>query len=579
MMPKRSVFNIPIVLLTMIFTFFISADEAKAEIVVKQGKGRLGIIKGVVRDRKGNPISKATVAIFRVGTVKLLKQVTATSKGRFFAKIVPGTYTILAVAQGFNAATLKKVKVNRSSQLVYGFKLERSGRGNTLPEKRVDRKSPKWRIRAAKSRRSVYQNQEGENPLSKKETEQDAVAIADDKDEKGKRKGQTVVETFVASNKKETYTAVNFATLRPVGKDSEIIIAGQMGTGKTAPKRLEATLNFRPNAKHKVRLNGSFAKIGEIAINEQDKLLSQVSFQALNQWRVREGIVLVVGIDYSKFLGAGDDSSISPRLGLQFDIDSKTRVRSAYTTQTEKRTWQRVIDLEDNQILFREPTAVEDIAIENNKPIMNRNRRLEFGIERLLDNKSSIEANVFFDAVIGRGIGLTNLPFDTLSQNKFEDFTANQHGKTQGLRLVYSRRLSKIFGTSVGYSFGNGQKLSGENPSTPANVFENGVFQTFFGEVTANLKSGTNVKTIFRFSPQATIFAIDPFQGRLAIYDPGLSVMVTQSLPTWGLPIDAEAIIDGRNLFNHQTELNGENGILKLASQQRILRGGILVRF
>ena len=93
------------------------------------------------------------------------------------------------------------------------------------------------------------------------------------------------------------------------------------------------------------------------------------------------------------------------------------------------------------------------------------------------------------------------------------------------------------------------------------------------------MKTGTQVKTIFRLSPQATVFAIDPFAGRLAIYDPSLSILITQSLPTLGLPIRAEAVIDARNLLEYQTGVNGEEGSLKLNSQRRVLRGGISVRF
>jgi hypothetical protein len=58
-----------------------------------------------------------------------------------------------------------------------------------------------------------------------------------------------------------------------------------------------------------------------------------------------------------------------------------------------------------------------------------------------------------------------------------------------------------------------------------------------------------------------------------------LSVVVTQSLPTLGLPIRAEAILDGRNLLDFQTGINGEDGSLKLTSQRRMFRGGIMVRF
>ena len=71
-----------------------------------------------------------------------------------------------------------------------------------------------------------------------------------------------------------------------------------------------------------------------------------------------------------------------------------------------------------------------------------------------------------------------------------------------------------------------------------------------------------------------TVFAIDPFKGRLAIYDPGLSIFVTQSLPNLGLPFHAEAILDARNLFDFQTSVSGEFGSLRTNVQARMLRGG-----
>ena len=77
--------------------------------------GGLATIKGVVRDQSGNPIADATVAIFRVGTAKLLKEVRSATDGSFLTRIFPGKYTILAVAEGFNPVTLNEVEVNRAS--------------------------------------------------------------------------------------------------------------------------------------------------------------------------------------------------------------------------------------------------------------------------------------------------------------------------------------------------------------------------------------------------------------------------------------------------------------------------------
>lgn len=142
----------------------VFAAEARSVNIV-ESNSNLGTIKGVVRDDSGNGIANAYVSIFRVGTSLLLKQVRSASDGSFLARIMPGTYKILAVAQGYNPVTLPEVQVDRSTQIVYGFNLQRSGSGNTLPEKKADRNSLKWRIRSAQTTRSVYQSVEGEIPV------------------------------------------------------------------------------------------------------------------------------------------------------------------------------------------------------------------------------------------------------------------------------------------------------------------------------------------------------------------------------------------------------------------------------
>lgn len=580
-LPVRKYTNLLLIVLVTFSAACVAVSDAHGTVlIVERGGKNLGVVKGVVRDEAGNTIADATVAFFRVGTSTLLKQVRSAADGSFFAKMMPGTYKVLAVAQGFNPVTLSTVEVNRSAEVVYGFKLERSGGGNTLPEKRVDRSNPKWNIRAAQQRRSIYQNTEGDSPI-----DEDAIAETDSAeevadDEISSRKSQSVVETYFAGSEDASFAGVNFATLQPINEDTEIIIAGQSGTSRFAPQRIETTVKFRPNETHQLSLKGAVARFGSVEIGGIEQSLGQVSVQALDEWKVRSGVILVFGFDYSKFLGAGNDSSVSPRFGLQFDVNAKTRFRTAYTAATEERTWASVAELEETQVLFREPVSMQDFVVgENDKPQMQKNSRLEFGIERVLDNQSSIEANVFFDAVSGRGVGLSNLPFNSLNGESLADFVVNQQGRAQGLRIVYSRRLSSRFSTSAGYAFGNGQKLSSDAISNPAEAFKNDFFQTFYGQFSADLRTGTQVKTIFRLSPQATIFAIDPFAGRMAIYDPSLSILVTQSLPNLGLPFRAQAILDARNLFDYQTGAVGEEGSLRLSSQGRILRGGILVRF
>jgi len=145
--------------------------------------------------------------------------------------------------------------------------------------------------------------------------------------------------------------------------------------------------------------------------------------------------------------------------------------------------------------------------------------------------------------------------------------------------MVYSRRLNHVWSASAGYSFGRGQKLSPHGITNPAEVFDNGFFQTVAVQLAGDWSRGTHVQTVFRFSPEATVFAIDPFAGRLAVYDPSLSIQVTQDLPTFGLPVRAQAVIDARNLLDIQTRTNNAATLLQIGPNGRTLRGGILVRF
>lgn len=551
----------------------VSVSAASVTLIADRGSP-LGVVKGFVRDDRGNPIVDASVAVFRSGTTKLLRQVVSERDGSFLAKIVPGTYTVLAVAQGFNPSYIFGVDVGRSTEITYGFKLERAGSGNTLPEKRLDRNSSKWRIRAAQMQRAIYQNRDGASPDVDVRAES-----AEEKERSVRRKGQSIIETYFSGSDQGNFSGINFATAIPLGESTDIAVVGQTGIGGRSPQRIEAALKFNPAEGHVLRIDTSVGRLGNLVVGHDARSLGQTSFQALDEWKIREGVILVYGVDYSKFFGAGDDSSLSPRLGLQFDVNAKTRLRSSFTTQTEEKTWASAIDLEGQNIVFSEPVAVEDLVLTGDKPQINKSRRLEFGIERVLDSRSSVEANVFLDTTLGRGVRLNSFSFDTLGGDGFSEFVANQQGKSHGLRVVYTRRLNGILTASAGYSVGTGQHLSQKSITDPTSLFENDFFQSFFAQAAADLKTGTSVRTIYRLSPQATVFAIDPFKGRLAIYDPGLSVYVNQTLPTFGLPFRAEAIVDARNIFDFQTGILGEEGGLKINAHRRTLRGGIQLRF
>ena len=212
---------------------------------------------------------------------------------------------------------------------------------------------------------------------------------------------------------------------------------------------------------------------------------------------------------------------------------------------------------------------------------MDRSHRLEFGIERVIDSRSNLEGTAFFDATSGRGVGLLSTPMTAFSGATGEAFisVANQQGESRGMRVVYTRRLSRMWTASGGYSFGRGQRLASGDISQPTEIFESGFFQSAALQLGAGFDSGTHIRTVLRFSPNATVFAIDPFAGRLAVYDPSLSVQITQDLPSFGLPVRAEAVFDARNLLDVQPGAENGEVLTQISTSRRSVRGGISLRF
>lgn len=568
--------------------------------IANASKGNLATITGAVVDNKGNPVSGALISLLRDGASKVIKQTRSDAAGRFTTRISPGRYGIRAIAAGFNEVVFSSVEVRASQELIYRFNLEPIGSGKTLPERRKDRDDVKWTLRSAQTRRSIFQAQEGqdadmqtvlgnETAADKDATSNDAAQTSSETSTKeSHRSVQGVVETYFASNSAGGgYPGLNFAVATSPTDNIELIFAAQTAAGPNAPERFEATTRVRAGQRHRMGMSFGATSFGApIWAATKDKRLDsqtrmgQVSVRAIDEWIVRDGIVIVLGLDYSRFIGAGGAHSINPRIGIQYDANARTRLKGAYAPGGDEGSIQSVAAFEETQVAFRE-AGKRPIAFVDGRAVMDRSHRLEFGIERVIDNKSNLEGTAFFDTTSGRGVGLLSTPMTAFSGATGEAFinVANQQGAAKGMRLVYTRRLSRMWTASAGYSFGRGQRLSSGDISQPTEIFESGFFQTAALQLGAGFATGTNIRTVLRFSPNATVFAIDPFAGRLAVYDPSLSVQVTQELPSFGLPVRAEAVLDARNLLDVQP--NSENGeiLTQLSTGRRSVRGGISLRF
>ena len=583
-MKKIFRFSAPLVAIAIIATTFGSAAYGK-------GTRGLATITGTVRDNRGMPLAGALIQLIREGANKLVKETHTGTDGNFSAKIPAGRYSLKAVAEGFSEVLFSSVTVSPSSEIAYRFNLEPLGAGRTYPEQRNDRDNVKWRLRAAQGQKSIFQANDGtdatiaavEDSIAR---ENETTSEAAKTDENGRARPQGVVETYFADSANPfvaNYEGLNFAVALPASERVDLIFAGQTGAGPSAPQRFETTARMRVNDRHRLGLTAGAAQFPTVSTfgNRRDQnRLSQMSVRAVDEWIVRDGFVVLMGLDYSRFLGAGNRGAVSPRLGFQLDANARTKIKAAYAAAGDGTDVQSSANFEAGEVAFKQP-ATQPVAFVGGRAVMARSRRFEIGLERELNNRSTVEATAFLDMTSGRGVGLLATSLSSFSGRAADRLlqVANQQGSARGVRVVYSNRLNHVWNVSAGYSFGRGQRLSAAGIRNPSQLFDSGFFQNMALQIAGDWSTGTHVQTVFRFSPQATVFAIDPFAGQLAVYDPSLSIQVTQDLPRFGLPLRAQAIFDARNLLDVQPATRNGETLLQLGTNGRSVRGGISVRF
>src|ERR1700681_4846520 len=129
------------------------------------GKGARGLatITGSVRDNKGMPLAGAVIQLIREGANQLVKQTYSAADGSFAARIPAGRYSLKAMAEGFSEVLFSSVQVNASAEIAYRFNLEPARSGRTLVDQHKDRDNVKWTLRAVQGRRSIFQENEGDD--------------------------------------------------------------------------------------------------------------------------------------------------------------------------------------------------------------------------------------------------------------------------------------------------------------------------------------------------------------------------------------------------------------------------------
>lgn len=537
--------------------------------VPAQAAGGRGSIRGVVMDASGSPLTGAAVVVLANAEAakaeKVVRRASTDSEGKFTAAgIAPGHYRVKAEAEGFKpvelAADVKPNKVTVFDSIL----LRRISALADETSLNVDSKFAARRVRG-----TIFHYDE---------VKKDPAAASDDSTVALTGRSTELhgaVNMFGQTSDRSSFAGANFGVSEQIGRDANLVVSGQLGYGNGAPQSLRALTTAHAGNRHRVSVALGY---GRFTFSRHSALprLGQFSVSATDTWQVSGPVLIVYGLEFARFAERGSATSVLPRFGIALDAGARTRLIAGLVPGSSSDTQSR-INLESGEIEFSDPKPV---AIAGGQPVMERSYRLEFGGEQILSDKSSLEVMAFLDTVSGHGVGLLAIPSDAPQAEpllRVED----QSGRTRGLRVVYRRNVNKVLDGSVGYAFGEGQQLDRRGITTPANLFSNGLFHVVSAKLDANfIGTGTRVSTVVRLSPGQAMFAIDPFQGQIATYDPNLSVSLTQELPTPGfIPGQWAAVVDLRNLFDQQASVADERQELVASRFHRLIRVGLSLRF
>lgn len=535
----------------------------------------LGSIRGFVKDAHGNALAGAAVLVLAEAEEakhnKVVKRASTDNEGKFIASgIAPGRYLVKAEADGFKTVELPAdVKANKVTVFDSIFLRQVS----TLSERTRLDADPKYSARRARG--SIFHIDEAGK--GKAESAEDSVVALTDRTPEMHGVVNTFAQTTASgSGDQASFMGANFAVTERIARDASLVISGQVGYGDGAPQRLEALTTAHAGDRHRLSVALAY---GRFTFSRRSAIpkLGQFTLSATDTYQVSGPVLVVYGLEFARFAEGASGTSVLPRFGVAIDAQAGTRLFAGIAPGSSIDT-QSKVSLESGEIVFSEPKPVA--VTPEGDPIMDRSYRLQFGGEQVLTENSSIEMMAFFDTVSGHGVGLLAIPVEGAGADAVLR-TAEQSGRTRGLRVTYRHRLNKVIEGTIGYAFGEGQRLDGRGISEPARLFSNSLFHVFSAKIDASFTgTGTRLSTVLRLAPEQAVFAIDPFQGQIATYDPNLSVSLTQELPTFGfVPGQWEAVVDLRNLLDQQSSVADDRQELVASRFNRLIRVGVSLRF
>lgn len=536
-----------------------------------------GYISGLVKDTRGTPLGGVLVKVLQ-GTFnpQVVQRVTTNGFGQFEIKnLLPGSYALSVslasylpmLKSGIEVVAGKMESLNLNLQNLYLQSLSPRAMGGRSSPQQEDIGSV---LRMASSTRPILRFQ-GAGPGADLEFDLEFPQAPVPADQ-GWRGSVYVYSTAFSADPDlldlgEAFT--EFVFLKDLNSKSRWLMAGTVS--ENGYTELDSVIRWKNLRGHNPSLRvslGSFPYLDQQVLSEKGHLqrlnLFNLDFQ--DEVVISEMISAIYGVEIQATEPSVKARRVRPRWGLRIRPHSSYQV-AFIRTKSMPRYYRTVPSESGEELSFSSPFLHP------------------FGSKMRLGQTEATHTEMTVDQEFGNGSLLAvGVYSDEFSPGRAWVAAGSRQIvpiSSKGIRVTYGRPLGNGIHTDLGYTYGGGARWGQDTFNLMPRDYHVMVARV---KGQAN-SSGTRVAATYRYVSDVSLTVIDPYQEYFESSAPGLSLMVTQSIPYVGrfIPGELEAELDVQNLFN-QYRFDLTNGVgeprhSEFLQKPRSLRGGIRLKF
>lgn len=538
-----------------------------------------GKVSGYVRDSKGVAQIGALVEVNQIGSMDIHKVLTDYHGFFTIIGLLPGKYNIRVSAPAFLPSLTQNLAVPSGSSLVLHVTLNTLFEAVTLLP---DRKKPtddqddwKWTLRSMSNRpilRVVNGSPTVVSNLVPPDTNRSSIA-------------------FMAGSQADGYGSGDYGTAWDM--QTSIFSSGTIGFTGNVTSGIDGDPAGVVRASYKHQLaDGSRPEIALVArrfsspdMGFRTPALQSFDASVSNVKQLTNSIEVAFGADLQTIQFTDREEAFRPFANLDWHLTPNTIFEYRYATSVPNMRDLKGYDSAPADFSEADPR----VTLLNGRGAVENAVHQEISVSQRF-GKNIVQVAGFSDRVDNTELTGVGTVYDALG-NVLPDVmsgTFSYNGgrfSTNGMRIVFERKLPSDVTATMDYAFGGVLDLNGENVAwnDVRDMLAEHREQAVTAKLTGTLPgSHTHWITSYTWTSGSPLTPVDMFNVSPGQADPYLSIFLRQPLPfAHFIPCKMEAVVDVRNLLaqGYVPVMSTDGSTVYLVQSARSIRGGVAFTF